>query len=233
MSGAVHVCHVGPACVMLTSLPPPSSPFVFQGSDGRTSGDSNGNEAREPDDMLHLPLALAVPEGLQLKKGQRQGQGQGRGNRASPPYIPFAMHFGKLMRKLFLLCACMLLIQPSAAVTYDQSAVSTPDTHTYTIPAGVAEVKITARGAKGGDAYGSSTTLGGNGGLMEATVPVSAYTSLYVVMGPAPDIRTVAGNINTRLVVAGAGGWGNSNSNKAGGAGRAEGVGGGGKGNYR
>ena len=67
--------------------------------------------------MLHLPMASAVPEGLQLKKGQ------GQGIRASPSHKPFTMHLGRLMRKLFLLCACMLLIQSSAAAAYDQSAI--------------------------------------------------------------------------------------------------------------
>jgi len=71
---------------------------------------------------------------------------------------------------------------------------------------GVEKIQTWLFGAKGGDYYAtSSETIGGNGGFLSATLNVSAYQSLIVVMGPAPDLRRNSTDLSTRLVVAGAG----------------------------
>jgi len=99
-------------------------------------------------------------------------------------------------------------------IGYVQHFSGAPSTYTYTVPLGVAEIQVDAFGARGGDTSGTSATLGGEGGYISAVLPVTAGQALTVVMGPAPDIRTLAEDItstaslNSRLVVAGEGGWG-------------------------
>jgi len=91
--------------------------------------------------------------------------------------------------------------------------------HEFTVPAGVQQLRIDAYGARGGDADASKSRISGNGGFIAAKISVVAGNQLSVVMGAAPDIRTEAFELSTRLVVAGAGGGENVLYSKAGGVG--------------
>lgn len=69
----------------------------------------------------------------------------------------------------------------------------------FVVPEGVASVTIEARGARGGDGYGSGSNYG-RGGYVEATLPVTPGETLYVyVGGPGAggfQLDTSAGGFN-------------------------------------
>jgi len=112
-------------------------------------------------------------------------------------------------------------------------------TQQFVVPSGVTRITVDAQGAKGGNANGASWALGGNGGRIQAQIPVTPGQVLYVNVGGmgdngsvsniwirggwnggghgykyggggggATDIRTVAENLNSRIIVAGGGGGG-------------------------
>ena len=104
---------------------------------------------------------------------------------------------------------------------------------TFTVPAGVTKLTVDCVASKGGD---SSNSSGGNGGRVEAVLPVTPNSTLYVYVGGIPsafnsleynasDIRTdntgVTDNtsLSSRLVVAGGGGYAGSLSYANGGLG--------------
>ena len=129
----------------------------------------------------------------------------------------------------------------TTATTYYVSAVSTsPGTQTFnytgsqqtwTVPAGVTSVTVDARGAQGGT---SSYGTGGNGGRIQATLPVTPGQTLYINVGGqgsmsaagwngggapyssgitgggggATDIRIGGTALTDRKIVAGGGGGG-------------------------
>lgn len=93
---------------------------------------------------------------------------------------------------------------------------------TFTVPAGVTQITVDAVASKGLDGSGAS---GGNGGRVQAILPVTAQQELYIVVGDIPasaatasynasDIRTdntgITNNtsLQSRLIVAGGGGSG-------------------------
>jgi Bacterial Ig-like domain (group 3) len=71
-----------------------------------------------------------------------------------------------------------------APVTFSAPAACADDT-TYTVPAGVGSVRITATGGAGapGQVGNQNTAPGGVGGVVTETVPVTAGTTLYVQVG--------------------------------------------------
>ena len=56
---------------------------------------------------------------------------------------------------------------------------------TFTVPAGVASLRIDAFGAAGGPGNGHRSTKGGNGGVVKADVPVTPGEKLTVFVGGA------------------------------------------------
>ncbi|CAN5370255.1 hypothetical protein BH11ACT5_BH11ACT5_03880 [soil metagenome] len=115
--------------------------------------------------------------------------------------------------------------------------------YTYTVPAGVTSLRVTAQGGTGAGYVGpGSPSIGGAGGLVTADIPVTTGETLQVYvagngvgavggangggngsnMGPgikmgggggASDIRTIAGDLTTRLLVAAGGGGGTPGTN--------------------
>ncbi|MGB6645014.1 MAG: glycine-rich protein, partial [Candidatus Cybelea sp.] len=101
---------------------------------------------------------------------------------------------------------------------------------TFTVPAAVTRVTITAYGARGGGEAPPSGNRGGLGAAIKATLPVSPGQTLLVVVGGqargarggfngggntsgsafggggSSDIRTGSGTRNDRIIVAGGGG---------------------------
>jgi hypothetical protein len=107
---------------------------------------------------------------------------------------------------------------------------------TYTVPANTYFLRVSAIGASGGNSsHAGGVWLGGHGGTADATLPVTPGQTLHVYVGGAgrggrnepggfngggasanvfngssgggaSDIRTVAGDLASRLVVAGGGG---------------------------
>jgi hypothetical protein len=63
-------------------------------------------------------------------------------------------------------------------------------TYTYSLT-GVMEILVDGFGSKGGDAMHISTSVGGNGGYISAKLPVADIDYVAVVMGAAPDLRTL------------------------------------------
>jgi hypothetical protein len=53
----------------------------------------------------------------------------------------------------------------------------------FTVPAGVTNLTVDVRGAKGGNANGGSWAQGGNGGRLQATLPVTPGQTLYMYVG--------------------------------------------------
>jgi len=130
-------------------------------------------------------------------------------------------------------------IAPGAALAAAPTTFSYTDgVQTYTVPAGVSALSVTAVGATGGtsDADGSP---GGQGAVVDSDVPVTPGQTLYVYVGGngaggastaggfngggnasgydggasgggASDIRTTADDPTTRLLVAAGGGGGGS-----------------------
>jgi len=84
--------------------------------------------------------------------------------------------------------------------------------------AGVAQMRAWAFGAAGSDIWGTSQTIGGNGGYMSIDLPVALYENMFVTLGPSPDIR-INSTLSSRVFAVGAGGWGNSNKGMVGGSG--------------
>jgi len=105
-------------------------------------------------------------------------------------------------------------------IGYAETTIGGTSTFAHSLN-GVEMVQIWLFGAKAGE-NNKEQMFGGNGGYLSATLQVSQYASLSVVMGPAPDVRTNATDLFTRLVVAGAGGWNSAISSVAGGAGGGE-----------
>ena len=73
---------------------------------------------------------------------------------------------------------------------YHQSIVGSQKTFVHSL-VGVKEILVDGFGSKGGDAMLVSASIGGNGGYISAKLPVGNIDSVVVVMGPAPDLRTL------------------------------------------
>ncbi|MFN8491577.1 MAG: glycine-rich protein [Caldilineaceae bacterium] len=103
---------------------------------------------------------------------------------------------------------------------------------TFTVPAGVASVRIVARGAAGaaGFQYSPTDALGGQGAEVSADLTVSPNQSLVLVVGGAPtsgncgDIRCIGGFNGGGSSVAGGGGGGGASDVRVGGSGLAQRV---------
>jgi Bacterial Ig-like domain (group 3) len=74
-----------------------------------------------------------------------------------------------------------------APVTFPAPNTCVTQPNTYTVPAGVGSVKITATGGAGapGQVGNQNTAPGGVGGVVTETVPVTAGTTLYIQVGGA------------------------------------------------
>ncbi|MHB1571321.1 MAG: glycine-rich protein, partial [Solirubrobacteraceae bacterium] len=96
--------------------------------------------------------------------------------------------------------------QSATAATVSCTYVSILNEQTFTVPAGVTSVQVTAVGARGGDV---GAVLGGPGAIATAALPVTPGQTLYVEVGHIP--------------IGGGGGW-----NGGGGSNGGSGEGGGG-----
>ncbi|MCU1411342.1 MAG: Ig domain protein group 1 domain protein [Rhodoglobus sp.] len=138
-----------------------------------------------------------------------------------------------------LLTAIGLAVLPAGGATAAPTSASftTPGgPYTYTVPAGVTSIRVTAQGGTGASYAGPGIpSAGGAGGLVTADLPVTTGQTLQVYVagngsgaaggangggngsnlgngvkmgggGGASDIRTAAGDLSTRLVVAAGGG---------------------------
>ena len=122
--------------------------------------------------------------------------------------------------------AALAAIAPGAALAATPTTFSyTGSVQTYTVPAGVTAINVNAVGGT----VGTSGPLGGRGAVVTSDIPVTPLETLYVYVGGdgsiggfngggssqygsagggASDVRTVAGDLTTRLLVAGGGGGG-------------------------
>jgi hypothetical protein len=105
----------------------------------------------------------------------------------------------------------------------------------WMVPTGVTSLTFDVRGAKGSGSSSDSCSPGGLGGKVTGTYSVTSGTTLYIYVGGrsgtstagwngggsgygtggggggASDIRTIAGDLNSRVIVAGGGGGGVAN----------------------
>jgi uncharacterized repeat protein (TIGR01451 family) len=123
---------------------------------------------------------------------------------------------------------------PALGVT--QSFTSTASSGSFTVPAGVTRIQITARGADGGLATGSATSnpgAGANGVAVFNVVPGDVIRFVVGAAGGSGDLEAGGGGgtgvfINTTLVMVSGGGGGEDNTgNGAGGQGTTAGSTGG------
>lgn len=88
----------------------------------------------------------------------------------------------------------LALVLWAGVVAEDASAetetFTTPGAHSFTVPAEVTSIRVTAIGAAGAGCYGSS---GGRGASVSATVPVTPGTTLYVGVGGVGTITDGGG----------------------------------------
>ena len=73
-------------------------------------------------------------------------------------------------------------------IGYAEESIGSTETYTHSL-VGVSTFQVWLFGAKGGDVHGTNTlanTAGGDGGHLSATLSVSGYASVTVVMGSAP-----------------------------------------------
>ena len=104
----------------------------------------------------------------------------------------------------------------SKAMLMNQKAKFDPVTFTengtWIVPRGIKQIAVDCVAAAG-TSEGSS---GGNGGRVQALLSVTPRSTLYLIIGKiganynASDVRTAAGDLNSRLIVAGGGGCGTS-----------------------
>lgn len=137
-----------------------------------------------------------------------------------------------LRRRFFVPVLAALLVaisgQHVCAATVSFSTTGGP--YTFTVPAGVTAIRARAVGGGGGNYLGAVVTRGAD---VSATLPVSPGDTLYIYVagnggsgtaagfngggagggalgtgsgGGASDIRTVSGDLNARILVAGGGG---------------------------
>lgn len=120
---------------------------------------------------------------------------------------------------VFALISCTFISEKSNAQTSNFNYNGT--TQSYIVPAGVAEIQITAVGAAGGMGESSSSGVGGNGASIEGTFTVVPGQELIVLVGQQGfGAQYVAGggggsfiwdnSSSTLLVAAGGGGGGGS-----------------------
>src|ERR1700753_3975301 len=104
----------------------------------------------------------------------------------------------------------LALLLWAGVVAEDASAetetFTTPGAHSFTVPAEVTSIRVTAIGAAGAGCFGSS---GGRGAMVSATVPVTPGTTLYVGVGGVGTITDGGGGGGGFCVEGGgAGGFG-------------------------
>ncbi len=146
--------------------------------------------------------------------------------------VPGLVRSGKalpaVVRVLVVSCATVLWAWLGAGVA--MASVTTtvsftaPGVYSFTVPAGVSSISVTAVGAAGGSDINSCTGVGGEGASVSAALSVSAGEQLEVGVGAvgAPGV------CGTNSGGAGGSGGGASGGSAAAGSGSAPGAGGGG-----
>ncbi|MCB0882326.1 MAG: hypothetical protein KDC33_08955, partial [Thermoleophilia bacterium] len=88
-------------------------------------------------------------------------------------------------RSLPAVAACCALLAPGVASAAPVTFNSTGAPQTYTVPAGVTSVRVTAHGAQGGSGYGilPNGCPGGKGAEVRGTLAVTPGQTLYVLVG--------------------------------------------------
>ncbi len=105
--------------------------------------------------------------------------------------------------------------QPPSSTATSCTYAYTGAEQTFTVPAGVTSVTVTAVGARG---VNGGAAAGGNGAVVTATVPVPTGTAtLYVEVGGPGDLSTVSDSGNVTGPFNG-GGWSNYAGNGGGGS---------------
>jgi Glycine rich protein/Abnormal spindle-like microcephaly-assoc'd, ASPM-SPD-2-Hydin/Protein of unknown function (DUF1573) len=151
--------------------------------------------------------------------------------------MPFTLPllFRRLPVLTVLLLACVLAavaISPASASAASQSFGYTGSVQTYTVPAGVNSLQVSATGGSGTGYYHAD---GGAGGTVNSTIPATPGQTLYIYVGGnggtpngysagggyngggasgpfagsgggATDIRNSSGDLSSRVLVAGGGG---------------------------
>ena len=137
-----------------------------------------------------------------------------------------------------LVCAAVAALAPTSAFASSTTFSYTGSSQTYTVPAGMNALQVSATGAAGGAGY----YAGGVGSSVASTIPVTPGQTLFVYVGGngaggasaaggfngggsasgygggasgggASDIRTSQNDLTTRIIVAGGAGGGGSGYN--------------------
>jgi hypothetical protein len=113
----------------------------------------------------------------------------------------------EVMKQLFIYAGMLGLIGGAALNAQQVTFSYTGAVQTYTVPACVYSLDVDVRGAQGGQATDAGASIGGQGGRVIATIPVTPGEILNIYVGQKPTTTTGGWNGGgTTSLFAGAGG---------------------------